>query len=138
MLHQWIFMPKKRFEKLNALQLEFQRLSSNTVRTKKLQELHKSIYIAAKQSHLERKRRKTLARESRPLEPVSNLRDSSVRLPENEGLVDLLDGNLELNTSLISERILVKSFGYEELCIGLLFGFLIGIQLGIELGIWKY
>jgi hypothetical protein len=91
-------MPKKRSEKLNALQLEFQRLSSNTVRTKKLQELHKGIYIAAKQSHSERKRRKTLARESRPSEPVSNLRDSSVRLPENEGLVDLLDGNLELNT----------------------------------------
>jgi hypothetical protein len=84
---------------------------------------------------LERRRRKTLAiARSR----VLNLRDSSVRLPENEGQVDLLGGNLELNTSLIPERISVKSFGYEELCVGLVFGFLIGIQLVIELGIWKY
>ena len=131
-------MPKKRSKKLNAIQLEFQRLSSNTARTKKLQELHRSVYIAAEQSHLERKRRKTLAIASRLQEPVPNHRDSSVRLPENEGLVNLLGDNLELNASLISERISVKSFGYEELCIGLLFGFLIGIQLGIELGIWKY
>jgi hypothetical protein len=84
---------------------------------------------------LERRRRKTLAiARSR----VPNLRDSSVRLSENESQVDLLGDNLELNNSVISERIPVKSFGYEELCIGLLFGFLIGIQLGIELGIWKY
>ncbi len=88
-------------------------------------------------AYLERKRRKTLAIESRLPEPVPNLRDSSVRLPENEGLVDLFGDNLELNNSLISERISVKSFGYEELCIGLLFVFLIGIQLGIELGIWN-
>jgi hypothetical protein len=128
-------MPNKRSKKLNAIQLEFQRLSSNTARTKKLQELHRSVYIAAEQSHLERRRRRTLAiARSR----VPNLRDSIVRHPENEGLVDSLGDNLELNTSLISERISVKSFGYEELCIGLLFGFLIGIQLGIELGIWKY
>jgi hypothetical protein len=131
-------MPKKRSKKLNAIQLEFQRLSSNTARTKKLQELHRSVYIAAEQSHLERKRRKTLVIASRLQEPVPNNRDSSVRLPENEGLVDTLGDNLELNTSLISERISVKSFGSEELCIGLLFGFLIGIQLGIELGIWKH
>jgi len=100
-----------------------------------LQELHRGVYSAAEQSHLERRRRKSLAiARSR----VPNLRDSSVRLPENEGQVDLLGGNLELNTSLISERISVKPFGYEELCVGLLFGFLIGIQLGIELGIWNY
>ncbi len=128
-------MPKKRSKKLNAIQLEFQRLSSDTARTKRLQELHRGVYSAAEQSHLERRRRKALAiARSR----VPNLRESSVRLPENEGQVALLDGNLELNTSLISERISVKSFGYEELFIGLLFGFLIGIQLGIELGIWKY
>jgi hypothetical protein len=128
-------MPKKRSKKLNAIQLEFQRLIGDTARTKKLQELHRGVYSAAEQSHLERRRRKTLAiARSR----VPNLRDSSVRLPENESQVDLLGDNLELNTSLISERISVKSFGYEELCIGLLFGFLIGIQLGIELGIWKY
>jgi hypothetical protein len=131
-------MPKKRSKKLNAIQLEFQRLNSNTARTKKLQELHRSVYIAAEQSHLERKRRKTLAIASRLQEPVPNYRDSSVRLPVNEGLVDLSGDNLESNTSMASERISVKSFGYEELCIGLLFGFLIGIQLGIELGIWKY
>ena len=128
-------MPKKRSKKLNAIQLEFQRLSSDTARTKKLQELHRGVYSAAEQSHLERRRRKALAiARSR----VPNLRDSSVRLPEYEGLVDSLGDNLELNTSLIPERILGKSFGYEELCIGLLFGFLVGIQLGIELGIWKY
>jgi hypothetical protein len=130
-------MPKKRSKKLNAIQLEFQRLSSDTARTKRLQELHRGVYSAAEQSHLERRRRKSLAiARSR----VPNLRDSSVRLPENEGQVDLLGGNLELNTSLISERISVKpfGFGYEELCVGLLFGFLIGIQLGIELGIWNY
>ena len=128
-------MPKKRSKKLNAIQLEFQRLSSDTARTKKLQELHRGVYSAAEESHLERRRRKALAiARSR----VPNLRDSTVRLPENEGLVDPLGDNLELNTSLIPEKISVKSFGYEELCIGLLFGFLIGIQLGIELGIWKY
>jgi hypothetical protein len=65
--------------------------------------------VAAEQSHLNRKRRKALA------------------------IV-----NLESDTSLDSEKVSVKSFGVEELCIGLLFGFLIGIQLGIELGIWKY
>jgi hypothetical protein len=128
-------MPKKRSKKLNAIQLEFQRLIGDTARTKKLQELHTGVYSAAEQSHLERRRRKTLAiARSR----VPNLRDSSVRLPENESQIDLLGDNLEFNTSLISEGISVKSFGYEELCIGLLFGFLIGIQLGIELGIWKY
>ena len=130
-------MPKKRSKKPNAIQLEFQRLTSDTARTKRLQELHRGIYSAAEQSHLERRRRRTLAiARSR----VPNLSDSSVRLPENEGQVDLLGGNLELNTSLISERISVKpfGFGYEELCVGLLFGFLIGIQLGIELGIWNY
>ena len=128
-------MPKKRSKKLNAIQLEFQRLIGDTARTKKLQELHRGVYSAAEQSHLERRRRRSLAiARSR----VPNLRDSSVRLPENEGQADLLGGNLELNTSLISERISVKSFGYEELCVGLLFGFLIGIQLGIELGIWNY
>jgi hypothetical protein len=63
-------MPKKRSKKLNAIQLEFQRLSSNTARTKKLQELHRSVYIAAEQSHLERDRRKTLAIASRLQEPV--------------------------------------------------------------------
>jgi hypothetical protein len=131
-------MPKKRSKKLNAIQLEFQRLSGNTARTTKLQELHRSVYVAAEQSHLERKRRKTLATASRLQEPVPNNRDSSVRFPDSENLVDRLGDNLELNTSLSSEGILVKSFGYEELCIGLLFGFLIGIQLGIELGIWKY
>jgi hypothetical protein len=87
---------------------------------------------------LEKNRRKTLAIASRLREPVPNNRDSSVRLPENEGLVDPLGDYLELNTSVIPERISVKSFGFEELCIGLLFGFLIGIQLGIELGIWKH
>jgi hypothetical protein len=131
-------MPKKRSKKLNAIQLKFQRLSSNTACTKKLQELHRSVYIAAEQSHLERKRRKTLAIASRLQEPVPNNRDSSVRLPENEGLIDPLGDNSESNTSLISERISVKSFGFEELCIGLLFELLIGIQLGIELGIWKH
>ncbi len=131
-------MPKKRSKKLNAIQLEFQRLSDNTARTKKLQELHWSVYVAAERSHLERKRRKTLAIASRLQEPVPNNRDSSVRLPENEGFADSLDGNLESDTSLDSERISLKSFGFEELCIGLLFGFLIGLQLGIELGIWKH
>jgi hypothetical protein len=128
-------MSKKRSKKLNAIQLEFQRLISDTARTKKLQELHRGVYSVAEQSHLERRRRKTLAiARSR----VPNLRDSSVRLPESQSQVGLLGDNLELNNSLTSERIPVKSFGYEELCIGLLFGFLIGIQLGIELGIWKY
>jgi hypothetical protein len=116
-------MPKKRSKKLNAIQLEFQQLSSNTARTKKLQELHRSIYTAAEQSHLERKRWKSLAIASRLQEPVPNHRDSSVRLPEDEVLVDSLGDNLEFNPSVISERIPVKSFGYEELCIGLLFGF---------------
>ena len=128
-------MPKKRSKKLNAIQLEFQRLIGDTARTKKLQELHRGVYSAAEESHLERRRRKALAMaRSR----VPNLRDSSVRLPESQSQVGLLGDNLELNTSLIPERISVKSFGYEELCIGLLFGFLVGIQLGIELGIWKY
>ncbi len=131
-------MPKKRSKKLNAIQLEFQRLSDNTARTKRLQELHRSVYVAAEQSHLERKRRKTLAIASRLQEPVPNNRDSSVRFPENEDFADSLDGNLGSDTSLDSERISVKSFGFEELCIGLLFGFLIGIQLGIELGIWEH
>ncbi len=131
-------MPKKRSKKLNAIQLEFQRLSDNTARIKRLQELHRSVYVAAEQSHLEKKRRKTLAIASRLQEPVPNNRDSSVRLPEIEGFADSLDGNLESDTSLDSERISVKSFGFEELCIGLLFGFLIGIQLGIELGIWEH
>jgi hypothetical protein len=117
-------MPKKRSKKLNAIQLEFQQLSDNTARTKKLQELHRSVYVAAEQSHLERKRRKTLAIASRLQEPVPNNRDSSVRLPDNEDLAVPLDDILELNTSLSSERISVKSFGLEELCIGLLFGFL--------------
>jgi hypothetical protein len=80
----------------------------------------------------------TLAIACRLQEPVPNNRDSSVRLPDNENLVDLSDVNLELNTSSNSERILVKSFGFEELFIGLLFGFLVGIQLGMELGIWRY
>jgi hypothetical protein len=131
-------MPKKRSKKLNAIQLEFQRLSDNTARTKKLQELYRSVYVAAEQSRLEMKRRKTLAIASRLQEPVPNNRDSSVRLPDNEDLVVPLNDKLELNTSLNLERISVKSFGFEELCIGLLFGFLIGIQLGIELGIWRY
>ncbi len=131
-------MPKKRSKRLNAIQLEFQRLSSNTARTKRLQELHHSVYVAAEQSHLERKRRKALAKVNRLQEPVHNSRDSSVWLLENEGLAGSLDGNLESDTSLDLERVSVKSFGIEELCIGLLFGFLIGIQLCIELGIWKY
>jgi hypothetical protein len=139
-------MPKKRSKKLNAIQLEFQRLSSNTARTKKLQELHRSVYqelhrsvyIAAEQSHLERKRIKTFAIASRLRESVPNNRDSSVKLPDNGNLVDPFENNLGLDTSLTTEGTSVKSFGYEELCIGLLFGFLIGIQLGIELGVWKY
>ncbi len=131
-------MPKKRSKKLNAIQLEFQRLSSNSAQTKRLQELHHSVYVAAEQNHLERKRRKALAIVNRLQEPVPNNRDSSVWLPENEGLAGSLDGNMESDTSLDLERVSVKSFGVEELCIGLLFGFLIGIQLGIELGIWKY
>jgi hypothetical protein len=128
-------MPKKRSKKLNAIQLEFQRLIGDTARTKKLQELHRGVYSAAEQSHLERRRRKALAIAR---SKVPNLRDSSVRFPGIEGQTDLLGDNLEFNTSLIAGGISVKSFGYEELCIGLLFGFLIGIQLGIELGIWKY
>jgi hypothetical protein len=137
-LHQWIFMLKKRSKKLNAIQLEFQRLGSNTARTKKLQELHRSVYIAAEQSHLERKRIKTLAKASRLRESVPNNRDSSVKLPDDGSLVDPVENNLGLDTLLTTEGTSVKSFGYEELCIGLLFGFLIGIQLGIELGVWKY
>ncbi len=130
-------MPNKRSKKLNAIQLEFQRLSDNTARTKKLQEIHRSVYVAAEQSHLERKRRRTLAIASRLQEPTPNTRDSSVRLPDNEGVVDPLDDNLEVYASLNSGRISVKSFRFEELFTGLLFGFLIGIQLGIELGIWR-
>jgi hypothetical protein len=93
--------------------------------------------VAAEQSHLERKRRRTLAIASRLQEPTPNTRDSSVRLPDNEGVVDPLDDNLEVYASLNSGRISVKSFRFEELFTGLLFGFLIGIQLGIELGIWR-
>jgi hypothetical protein len=131
-------MPTKRSKKLNDIQLEFQRLSDTMARTKRLQELHRSVYVAAEQSHLERKRWKTLAIANRLKEPAPNNRDSSVRLLENEGLVVQLNDNLELDTPLNSERISVKSFRFEELCIGLLFGFLVGIQLGIELGIWRH
>jgi hypothetical protein len=117
-------MPKKRSRKLNAIQLEFQRLSSNTARTKRLQELHRSVYIAAEQSHQERKRIKTLAMANRLRESVPNNRDSSIKLPDNGSPVDTFENNLGLDTSLTTEGASVKSFGYEELCIDLLLGFL--------------
>jgi hypothetical protein len=104
-----------------------------------LQELHRSVYIAAEQSDQERRRRKTLAIASRLQEPVPNNRDSSVRLPDNENLVNSPDDNLVLGNSPISEVISVKSFGYEESVIeDLLFGFLIGIQIGLELGLLRF
>jgi hypothetical protein len=104
-------MPKKRSKRLNAIQLEFQRLSSNTAQTKRLQELHHSVYVAAEQSHLERKCRKAFAIVNRLQEPVPNNRDSSVCLLGNEGLAGLLDCNLESDTSLDLVRVSVKSFG---------------------------